>query len=404
MAQLETNGVFKDLKVLDFTIALAGVYTAWQFADLGAEVWKVERYGSGDQARAWDPYVNDLSTLYVAYNKNKQSIEIDLSSQEGKDIIYEMVRHADVVLENFKSGSIDRLGLGYDKLREINPKIVFLSLSGFGGTGPLMKYPCYDAIAAARGGFAGSNGEPEGAPMKAGNAICDTLTGTYAFNAALMGLVEVQKSGEGCRIDIGMTDVAMQSCTETIMDYGCARSAGSRFGNHDRFTAPYGIFEARDGWAVIIADTQERWQKLVEVLNLTQLREDDRFLDNTVRIQNKQALAEEIEKVTRTMYRADIEKKLLAAEIPSSQVLAFIEAYTSDHANQTGVTSLVHQDKIGTIRFYNNPIRFQNEICPIRRGAPLLGQDTAEILASVGYSKEEIEQLYETGVVASHLY
>lgn len=179
------KGPLKDVKVLDFTIALAGVYVAWQFADMGAEVWKVERYGSGDQARTWDPFVNGLSTLYTAYNKNKQSIELDLSSQEGKQVIYDMVKEADVVLENFKSGSIDRLGLGYEELKKINPKIVFVSLSGFGATGPLKKYPCYDAIAAARGGFAGSNGEPDGAPMKAGNANCDTLTGTHALNAAL---------------------------------------------------------------------------------------------------------------------------------------------------------------------------------------------------------------------------
>lgn len=404
MTEFETNGVFKGLKVLDFTIALAGVYIAWQFADLGAEVWKVERFGAGDQARTWDPFINGLSTLYVAYNKNKQSIEIDLSSQEGKEVIYKMVRDVDVVLENFKSGSIDRLGLGYEKLREINPKIVFVSLSGFGGTGPLMKYPCYDAIAAARGGFAGSNGEPDGAPMKAGNAICDTLTGTYAFNAALMALIEARKTGEGCKIDIGMTDVAMQSCGETIMDYGIYGQAQSRFGNHDRFTAPYGIFEARDGWAVIIADTQARWLSLLDVLNLTELKTDERFIDNAARIKNKDALVEILENVTRTMFRAEIEKKLLAVDVPASEVLPFIEAYTSDHANQTNVTSFVNQDKIGTIRFYNNPIRFNNQICPIHRGSPLLGQDTSEILEKAGYSKQEIQKLYDDGIVASHLY
>lgn len=404
MAEFETEGVFGGLKVLDFTIALAGVYIAWQFADLGAEVWKVERYGSGDQTRTWDPFVNDLSTLYVAYNKGKQSIEIDLSSQEGKDVIYEMVRQTDVVLENFKSGSIDRLGLGYDRLKEINPKIVFVSLSGFGGSGPLMKYPCYDAIAAARGGFAGSSGEPDGAPMKAGNANCDTLAGTYAFNAALMGLIDARTTGEGCRIDIGMADVAMHACGETVMDYGCTGTAQSRFGNHDRFTAPYGIFEARDGWAVIIADTESRWQTLLEVLNLTDLGKDERFKDNAARIQNKDALVEKLEAVTRTMFRSDIEKKLLAAGVPASEVLPFIEAYTSDHANRTGVTALVHQDKIGTMRFYNNPLRFNNRLCRIRRGAPLLGQDTSGILEAVGYSAKEIQKLYDDGIVASHLY
>lgn len=404
MAESEKKGVFDGLKVLDFTIALAGVYISWQFADLGAEVWKVERYGLGDQARAWDPFVNGLSTLYTAYNKNKKSIEIDLSGQAGKDVIYEMVKQADVVLENFKSGSIDRLGLGYDKLKEINPKIVFVSLSGFGGSGPLQKYPCYDAIAAARGGFAGSNGEPEGAPMKAGNANCDTLTGTYAFNAAVMGLIEVQKTGVGCRIDIGMTDVAMYSCAETVMDYGQTGEIYTRFGNHDRFVAPYGIFEARDGWAVIIADTQQRFEALCDVLGLEKLKEDVRFSDNAARIKNRDVLAGQIESVTRTMFRRDIEERLLAADVPASQVLPFIETYTSEHANATEVTQLVWQEKIGNIRFYNNPLRFNNELCPIKRGAPLLGEDTDEILKSVGYSEEEIARLHRDEVVASHLY
>lgn len=404
MSELETKGVFDGLKVLDFTIALAGVYISWQFADLGAEVWKVERYGSGDQARAWDPFVNGLSTLYTAYNKNKKSIEMDLSSQAGKEVIYEMVKQADVVLENFKSGSIDRLGLGYDKLKEINPKIVFVSLSGFGGSGPLQKYPCYDAIAAARSGFAGSNGEPDGAPMKAGNANCDTLTGTYAFNAAVMGLIEAQRTGAGCRIDVGMTDVAMTACGETVMDYGQTGEVYTRFGNHDRFVAPYGIFEARDGWAVIIADTQKRFEALCDVLGIPELKTDERFLDNAARIGNRDLLVEKIEAVTRGMFRREIERKLLAADVPASEVLPFIEAYTSEHANATNVTEMVWQEKIGNIRFYNNPLRFDDQICPIRRGAPLLGQDTDEILKSVGYSDEEIKKLYDDDVVASHLY
>lgn len=404
MSELETKGVFDGLKVLDFTIALAGVYISWQFADLGAEVWKVERYGSGDQARAWDPFVNGLSTLYTAYNKNKKSIEMDLSSQAGKEVIYEMVKQADVVLENFKSGSIDRLGLGYDKLKEINPKIVFVSLSGFGGSGPLQKYPCYDAIAAARSGFAGSNGEPDGAPMKAGNANCDTLTGTYAFNAAVMGLIEAQRTGTGCRIDVGMTDVAMTACGETVMDYGQTGEVYTRFGNHDRFVAPYGIFEARDGWAVIIADTQKRFEALCDVLGLPELKTDEQFSDNAARIRNRDLLAEKIEAVTRGMFRREIEQKLLAADFPASEVLPFIEAYTSEHANVTNVTEMVWQEKIGNIRFYNNPLRFDDQICPIRRGAPLLGQDTDEILKSVGYSDEEIKKLYDDEVVASHLY
>lgn len=364
MAKWESTGVFQGMKVLDFTIALAGVYTAWQFADLGAEVWKVERYNAGDQSRTWDPFVNGMSTLYCAYNKNKQSIELDLSSQEGKDVIYRMVKEADVVLENFKSGSIDRLGLGYEKLKEINPKIVFMSLSGFGASGPLMKYPCYDAIAAARGGFAASNGEPDGAPMKAGNANCDTLTGIYGFNAVLMALIEARRTGKGCRIDVGMSDVVMVSCAETLMDYGkYGDAAQSRFGNHDRFVAPYGIFEARDGWVSIIADTEERWQKMQEVLSLPA---DPRFRDNAGRIANRDALVGQIEAVTRTMFRKEVEEKLLAVGVPASEVLPFIEAYTSDHANQTRLLLLHGRTRLGisvfTITRYGLMMRFAQSI------------------------------------------
>lgn len=401
---METKPICQGLKVLDFTIAVAGVFVAWQLADLGAEVWKVEKYGAGDQSRTWGPFVNDMSTLYVSYNKNKKSIEMDLGSPEGKAIIYEMVKQADVVLENFKSGSIDRLGLGYETLRAINPKLVFVSLSGFGASGPLMKYPCYDAIAEARGGFAASSGSPDGAPMKVGNSICDTLSGLYGLNATMMALVEARRSGQGCRLDLAMTDVAMQACEETIMDYGRTGATQTRFGDHDRFTAPYGMFEARDGWAVIIADSQARWKALCAALGLGALAADPRFADNALRVANKEALVAALEAVTRTLFRRELEERLLAVDVPASGVLSFIEAYTSDHANQTGLTALVEQDKIGFIRFYNNPLRFDHEPLTIRRGAPLLGQDTQSILEGLGYSAQEIEALYSDGVVGSHLY
>lgn len=398
-----SKGVFDGLKVLDFTIALSGSFVAWQLADMGAEVWKVERYGVGDQARYWLPCINDMSTLWSAYNKNKYSVELDLSSQEGKEIIYKMVKEADVVLENFKSGSIDRLGLGYDVLKEINPKLVFMSLSGFGASGPLKKYPCYDAIAAARGGFAASNGEPDGAPMKAANANCDTFTGIHALNAVLMGMVQARETGKGCRIDIGMSDVAMISSVETLMDYGKQGEAQSRFGNHDRFIAPYGIFEARDGWVSIIADTEEKWQAMCDALGMQELAKDPRFKDNASRIANRDALVEAIEAVTIRLKRKEAETILTEAGVPASEVLPFIEAYTSDHANQTEASQFVWQEKIGYMRFYNNPIRFNDELCPIYRGAPLLGQDSRDVLKGIGYSEEEIQKLIDAQVVGESL-
>lgn len=391
------------LKVLDFTIALAGPFTAWQLADMGAEVWKIERYGGGDQCRAWDPFLNGLGTMFVSYNKNKKSVEMDLSAPEGKAAIYEMAKRADVVIENFKSGSIDRLGLGYEKLKELNPKLVFISLSGFGASGPLMKLPCYDAIAEARSGFAASNGDPEGPPMKAGNCIGDTITGLYGLNAVLMALIDARRTGKGCRIDMSMMDVGMQACEETIMDFSLYGQAQPRFGDHDRFTAPYGMFEARDGWCVIIADTEERWQALCGALGHPEWKDDPRFAGNAARVANKDALVEALTAATVLLRREEIETRLLAADVPASAVLSFIEAYTSDHANQTELTQLVDQKKIGLMRFYSNPIRFDGETAPIRRGAPLLGEDTTDVLRDLGYTQSEIDKLYADGVVGASL-
>ena len=391
------------LKVLDFTIALAGPFTAWQLADMGAEVWKIERYGGGDQCRVWDPFLNDLGTMFVSYNKNKKSVEMNLAAPEGKAVIYEMAKQADVVIENFKSGSIDRLGLGYEKLKELNPKLVFISLSGFGASGPLMKLPCYDAIAEARSGFAASNGDPEGPPMKAGNCIGDTITGLYGLNAVLMALIDARRTGKGCRIDMSMMDVGMQACEETIMDFSLYGQAQPRFGDHDRFTAPYGMFEARDGWCVIIADTEERWQALCGALGHPEWKDDPRFAGNAARVANKDALVEALTAATVLLRREEIETRLLAADVPASAVLSFIEAYTSDHANQTELTQLVDQKKIGLMRFYSNPIRFDGETAPIRRGAPLLGEDTTGVLLELGYAQAEIDKLYADDVVASSL-
>ena len=400
---MEKKLPLEGLKVLDFTIALAGPFTAWQLADMGAEVWKIERYGGGDQCRVWDPFLNDLGTMFVSYNKNKKSVEMNLAAPEGKAVIYEMAKKADVVIENFKSGSIDRLGLGYEKLKELNPKLVFISLSGFGASGPLMKLPCYDAIAEARSGFAASNGDPEGPPMKAGNCIGDTITGLYGLNAVLMALIEARRTGKGCRIDMSMMDVGMQACEETIMDFGLHGQAQARFGDHDRFTAPYGMFEARDGWCVIIADTEERWQALCGALGHPEWKDDPRFAGNAARVANKDALVEALTAATVLLRREEIETRLLAADVPASAVLSFIEAYTSDHANQTELTQLVDQKKIGLMRFYSNPIRFDGETAPIRRGAPLLGEDTTGVLLDLGYSQAEIDKLYADGVVASSL-
>lgn len=239
--------------------------------------------------------------------------------------------------------------------------------------------------------------------MKAGNCIGDTITGLYGLNAVLMALINARRTGQGCRIDMSMMDVGMQACEETIIDFSLHGRAQARFGDHDRFTAPYGMFEARDGWCVIIADTEERWQALCGALGHPEWLDDPRFADNAARVAHRDELAEAVTTATVRLRREEIESRLLAADVPASAVLSFIEAYTSGHAGQTELTQLVDQKKIGLMRFYSNPIHFDGETIPIRRGAPLLGEDTTDVLRDLGYTQSEIDKLYADGVVGASL-
>lgn len=390
---------FEGIKVLDFTQALAGVFAAWQLADLGADVWKVERYGMGDQSRTWPPFINDLSVLYASFNRNKRSISIDTAKQEGKDLILELVKHVDVVVENFKVGTMEKLGIGYEDLIKVNPKIVYASAAGFGIEGPLAKLPCYDNVAAARGGLSSRSGRPDGPPIKPGYSVCDNWTGLNLFNAIAMALVEREKTGKSVRVDVSMTDCAFYVNDWPMLEYSVFGTIPGRSGNHDPNVAPYGEFAAKDGYVVLAVTTEKTWKKFCDLMGLGHLVADERFADNDKRVANLADLIVEIEKVTKTMGKYEIEKLLANNKVPAGAVMTVPEVMTSSHALDSGMVQVMDQAKIGKLFTTGIPMHFSKTPGEIRKASPLLGEHSVEILKEAGFSDERIEDLVKNEVV-----
>lgn len=390
---------FEGIKVLDFTQALAGVFAAWQLADLGADVWKVERYGMGDQSRTWPPFINDLSVLYASFNRNKRSISIDTAKQEGKDLILELVKHVDVVVENFKVGTMEKLGIGYEDLIKVNPKIVYASAAGFGIEGPLAKLPCYDNVAAARGGLSSRSGRPDGPPIKPGYSVCDNWTGLNLFNAIAMALVEREKTGKSVRVDVSMTDCAFYVNDWPMLEYSVFGTIPGRSGNHDPNVAPYGEFAAKDGYVVLAVTTEKTWKKFCDLMGLGHLVADERFADNDSRVANLADLIVEIEKVTKTMGKYEIEKLLANNKVPAGAVMTVPEVMTSSHALDSGMVQVMDQAKIGKLFTTGIPMHFSKTPGEIRKASPLLGEHSVEILKEAGFSDERIEDLVKNEVV-----
>ncbi|GAA0182228.1 CaiB/BaiF CoA-transferase family protein [Clostridium sediminicola] len=390
---------FEGIKVLDFTQALAGVFCAYQMSDLGATVWKVERYKYGDQSRVWPPFVNDIALGYASFNKNKKSISIDMRKEEGKQIILDMVKECDVVLENFKVGTLEKLGLGYEELIKVNPNIIYGSVSGFGIEGPHAKLPCYDNIAAARGGISTRSGRPDGPPVKPGYSICDNWSGLNLFNAVAMAMVEKERTGKGLRVDVAMSDCAFYLNDWPMLEYSVFGTIPMRNGNHDATVAPYGEFEAADGYVVLAITNDKHWGKFCDIMDLENIKDDSRFADNASRLENLKDLVVEIEKVTRTIPKFEIEKMLGENGVPAGAVMNIPEVMESEQAKASEMIVYVDQEKVGRMPTVGIPMKFSKTPGDVNGSAPMLGANTAEILKQVGYSEDNINELVEKNVV-----
>lgn len=394
------QGPLKGIKVLDFSQVLSAPFCGMMLADMGAEVIKVERPGAGDISREYGPYINDISLYFCQYNRGKKGIAIDMRSEEGKKVVMDLVAQVDVVVENFKAGTLEKLGIGYEKMLEVNPNLIYGSISGFGTYGPLSHLPCMDIIAAARSGLVAQSGQGGDAPIKPGFSLCDTWAGLQLLRGLSMALLHRQRTGKGLRVDIAMLDCAFYMCESPVLEHALTGEFTQRTGNHYAWYAPYGEFAAKDGNIVLAVTQESEWAALCDTLGAPGLASDPRFADNAARVQNRDALIQEIERITGDMGRYELEAALRKAGVPAAAVQSLQEFHMQPQTGRLNVITQIEQDGVGPYTVTNTPIRFsRTPLDPNASAAGHPGEHSREILEGLGYAPERVEALLASGAV-----
>lgn len=390
------------IRVLDLTQAYSGPFCTMNLADHGAEVIKIERPGSGDQTRAWGPMENDYSGYYAYINRNKKGITLNLASEEGKKIFTELVKTADVVCENYKVGVLEKLGFSYDVLKEINPRIIYGSISGFGLTGDLASRPCYDIVAQAMSGMMSVTGFADGPPCKIGPSVGDSYSGAYLCMGVLMALYEREKTGVGRRIDVAMVDTLYSTMENFVVEYTIAGKHPHRAGNQDPSIAPFDSFTAKDADFVMGCGTDRMFAGLCKAMGREDLIEDPRFKTNLGRCDNYlKDLKPIIEEWTKTKTVAELEEIITGLSIPFGPILTIPEVTEHPLMKERKMLWDVYQPGMEkTIRIPGSPIKVHGEEDKAQKGAPILGEDNVDIYTKVlGISAEEVKALEENNVI-----
>jgi crotonobetainyl-CoA:carnitine CoA-transferase CaiB-like acyl-CoA transferase len=389
------------MRVLDLSRVLAGPYLTMLLADMGAEVIKLEIPGRGDDSREFPPFKGGESLYYVNLNRGKRSITLNLKHPEGKRVFLELAKRCDVLLENFRPGTMDRLGLGYEVLKDVNPRLVYASISGFGQTGPYRDRPGYDIIGQAMGGLMSVTGWPDSPPTRAGTGIGDILSALFCCIGILAALQVREKTGRGQTVDVALVDSVFASMENIPQKVFVDGEVPTRIGNRYEFVYPYGSFRAEDGWVIIGVANDVIWGRFVEAAGLSHLEGDERFDTNPNRVINHEDLKPLIEGWTSTRKVEGIVSLMTEHGVPACPVLDLREVAEDPHISVArGMTVEMEQPGVGAVKLLGNPVKM-SETNPSPRGpAPNLGGDTEPVLGDLlGISSVEIEELRRKGVL-----
>ena len=390
------------IRVLDLTQAYSGPFCTMNLADFGAEVIKIERPGTGDQTRTWGPFKNDYSAYFAYINRNKQGITLDLSTSEGKEVFFKLVEAADVVCENFRVGTMEKLGLGYEELKKINPRIIYGSISGFGLEGPLSKRPCYDIIAQGMSGMMSVTGYPENPPVKIGPSVGDNYSGAYLCMGILSALYNREKTGEGQRIDVAMVDTLFSIMENFVVKYTVTGETPMRAGNIDPGIAPFDSFQAKDAQFVMGCGTNKMFAALCSAMGREDLITNPLYDTNEKRCDNYlPGLKGIIEEWSTTKTVAELEEIIVACGIPFGPILDIPQIAEHDLIKRRNMLWTVNQPGMdGEIRIPGSPVKFHGLPDEPRKASPQLGEDNDSVYSRIaGLSADKIESLKEWGVI-----
>ena len=389
------------IKVVDLTRTLAGPFCTMLMGDMGAEVIKIEEPTGGDETRKWTPFVNGESTQFLTFNRNKRSLAVNLKDPEGLKIVKDLAADADVVIESFRAGSLDRLGLGYEAIKKTNPGVVYCSISGYGRTGPMADMPGYDLLIQAYSGLMSLTGEPDGSPLRIGFSLVDLFTGMMAYGTILTALRQRDQTGKGQWVESALLDGQVAALSYHATGFMGTGVEPKRMGSGHPSLVPYQSFSGSDGQFIVGCANQGLWERMCRAIGKDAMLEDARYTTNTDRVEHRADCVGELSALFSQETTSHWVGLIVEAGVPCGPINTVSDVVSNPQVLARNMIAEVDHPKVPNLRFPASPLKLTDSPATIRRVPPLLGQHNEEILEEAGYSPEKIADLKERGVLSS---
>ncbi len=399
----ERRGPLAGLKVIELAHIMAGPVCGLMLADMGAEVIKVEKMPGGDDSRRFlPPAIEGEAAAFMMMNRNKRGIAVDLKQDQGREVLRRLLKSADVVIENYRQGTMERLGLGYESLRAENPGLIYCEISGFGRSGPYAERGGFDLIAQGMSGLMSITGEGEGRPpVKVGAPVTDITAGILGAMGVLAAVVARQKSGRGQRVDTSLFEAGIvHTYWQSAIAFATGQSPGP-MGSAHPLNAPYQAFQTADGWINLGAANQKNWLRVLDAIEQPELNDDPRFADNAARMDHLKHLELALSAAFAKRTTADWLARLEAAGVPAGPVLSVAEMHEDPQARARAMVPAPEHARLGPVKTIGLPVKFSETPGEVAMGAPLYGQHTRAVLGEHGYGEAEIDSLIGRGAVAA---
>jgi crotonobetainyl-CoA:carnitine CoA-transferase CaiB-like acyl-CoA transferase len=391
----------EDIFVLDLSRILSGPFCTMMLGDMGATVVKVEPPPRGDDTRLWGPpFINGISTYFLSINRNKRSIGLNLKSPQGQEVLWKLVDRADVLVENFRPGVLDKLGFGFAAVSTRNPRLIYASISGYGQTGPYRNRPGYDVVAQGESGIVDLTGEPDRQPVKVGASIADIVAGLYAYQGILLAMLARHRTGKGQHVDIALLDGMISTLTYQAESYFATGKSPKRLGTRHPSIVPYETFETRDGFVNIGAANEKQWQNLCRALDVADLAFDPRFNTMAGRISNYGELRAILDGRLRTLTRAEAFELLAKYELPVGPINTVAEVLEDPHIHAREMVKELTHPEYGPLRYVGIPVKLSDTPGELQGPPPRFGEHNRNVLAELGYDEHGINQLAMSNVIA----
>ena len=393
--------ILEDIRVLDLTQFWFGPYCTMMLGDMGADVIKVENPNGGDDTRGWGPpFLNGVSTYYISVNRNKKSLTLNLKAQKGKEILAALIRQSDVVVENFRPGTLDKLGFPWEEIHKINPRAILTSVSGFGHTGPRASEPGFDVVIQGEGGLMSITGEPGGPPTKVGASVADIVAGMLAAQGTTLALYDREKTGKGQKVDISMLDGQVALLAYHANSFFATGNIPPRRGNKHPSITPYETYQCVDGYLNLGVGNDSLWKRFCDAMDLGDIKEDPRFAINADRVQNREALQEILDKLFSDREVTTTLEQLKKAGIPCGPINDIAQVFSEPQVLAREMVVDMDVPEAGPTKLTGIPIKLSNSPGAIETPPPSLGQHTDEILESLfGLDASACQVLRDDGVI-----